>query len=554
MADVHVQSGVRPRRQTRRRDNVSCTRSTRCFRITGAHALASSDGTPTVAGLTKLMSRQCGEDATSVWQQMRAHGLQPDSFAFTAYAKALAQSGHQRDALRLLDHARRADQLCPALFAVLLKAAGEAGSLDDVLMLESILSEKCIPREEAVHGALVAAYVKHEKISRAEEALQVGRTAQPPHERCGVRAYTPLMQWYASRGEVERAFGVLRTLRNDGFLPTKVTMSALVDGFASAGKLDEAERAMAAMKADCIKPNAITYNGLVKGFLRSRHPPEFERALSLWDEMRSEGIPPSTDTYNVVLEAYLRTRRTQDAFDLLRQMEAQQTAPPNCVTYTTLIQSFAEEGHWKAAHRTFRDLKRLEQPDVIAYNALLHAFARAARWRRCEVVLRAMNVTPDVVTFQELAWAHSNAGRPNAALGVVRVAHEHGIVPDERLYGMLLLTAVRAKLYEKALALLAEMEADGVMPLANSEWRERHWEILQKLAKTHGSSMRRTQQTASGALQRLRRWMGVPSSEDEFADNDSWRDVIRAKRDLPAAIEQQYAGVLEQGSNKGGGY
>jgi hypothetical protein len=48
--------------------------------------------------------------------------------------------------------------------------------------------------------------------------------------------------------------------------------------------------------------------------------------------------------------------------------------------------------------------------------------------------------------------------------------------------------------------------------------------------------------------------MGVPSSEDEFADNDSWRDVIRAKRDLPAAIEQQYAGVLEQGSNKGGGY
>lgn len=505
--------------------------------------------------ITKKLSQQQGKNVKLLWQQIYSLGLQPDSFAFTAYAKALARNGYQRDALALLDEAQSLRQLSPALFAVLLRAAGEAGSLDDVLRLEHLVYSEKIQRQEAVHGALIDALVRHGKIGKAEKALQAGRTARPPHEKCGVRAYTPLLQWYASHGKIQHAYGVLRTLRADGLQPTKVTMSALVDGFASAGYLQEAEKALSDMKQEGIRPNAITYNALIKGFLRACNPPKFECALSLWEDMRNEGIPPSTDTYNVVLYAYLRMRRTNSALELLRQMKAQATAPLNRVTYTTIMQCFAERNDWQAAYKTFRQLKRLEQPDLIAYNALLHVFARTGRWRRCHVVLHTMKAEPDVVTFQELAWAHWNAGRPCAALEVANLANAHGVVPDERLYGMLLLTAVRAKLYDRALALLAEMEArdDAAIgkPLASSDWRMKHWRILQKLAEARKRGNSWQQQTASGALKRLWRWMGVPSADDEYAQRDNWREVIRAKHDLPSAVEQQYAGMLEQPNSNG---
>ena len=295
------------------------------------------------------------------------------------------------------------------------------------------------------------------RTARASPRIAVAATSNPRRaslraepirdasRRPTVRAYTALVQAYASDGNVEAIDATLEMMRNDGVELNCHTYTVAVNGLVGAGDARltlEAERFVRDMRGKAgIEPSAVTYNCLLKGVLRTdfdkiesgvrRSNGGFERAERVVEEMRAFGVSPTVVTYNTLIDGVSRGEPAESMFKVLSAL-VRDGHRPDVVTYTTLLKHF--RGARRRGRRALADARdgggRERARGRVGGEraggrrcAAAGARARRRRWRaRCSILrFSAPTRTPTA-----RCWTGSRASATTGRGGAVRRAEAEG--------------------------------------------------------------------------------------------------------------------------------
>lgn len=76
------------------------------------------------------------------------------------------------------------------------------------------------------------------------------------------------------------------------------------------------------------------------------------------------------------------TGNWEGAEDVLRRMNRIKEMEPNVITYSSVINAYANKGNWQGAENVLRRMQyQGVQPNIITYNSLITAYAKEGNWQ-----------------------------------------------------------------------------------------------------------------------------------------------------------------------------
>lgn len=323
-----------------------------------------------------------------------------------------------------------------------------------------------------------------EWIRDCESDLSIG----PPNLQTST---TVLNAW---RNHPQRAEIILRQmmeLYQKGRLedpPNIVSYCSLLDAWAKSKLPHAPARAEAILRelpTHDITPNVRAYTSTILAW--AKHG-DNQKAQSLLKEMIQQGIAPNTNTFNAVLVSIVRPDRASDILHSMRRLAIayRWDCMPDVVSFTTVLQRFANTGHAEGAQRVWKEmLDSTVEPDIMAYNSLLKAYSEAYLPEQAHSLLELMveqylessrdnYPRPDHASFNTVlsAWAKNGdserAEKQFQWMQKISASLETAI-PNVRSYTNLLNCWAKSKADEESIisrvqSLIQEMEEIEIQP------------------------------------------------------------------------------------------
>merc|ERR1719378_1223572 len=108
-------------------------------------------------------------------------------------------------------------------------------------------------------------------------------------------------------GSMDRGPSLLEDMKKTHVEPDVITYSTLVKGYCLSGDVDRAFQVLREMKQDGkYAADEILYNSLLDGCAKQNR---VEKAIQLLDEMRATGVNPSNYTLSILVKLLGRARR-----------------------------------------------------------------------------------------------------------------------------------------------------------------------------------------------------------------------------------------------------
>ncbi|KAG1364549.1 Pentatricopeptide repeat-containing protein, chloroplastic [Cocos nucifera] len=380
------------------------------------------------------------EDPVRAFQRIAS----PNVVSWTALIAALARHGRQRDASAALTEMRAAG-VEPNSFTLstLLKGCGDDSdeakaqveALAHARKLQAYMLKTGLARADAAVGnSLVDAYAR---CGRADEAWAVGSTMML---RRDVFTYTSLAKGMNQMGLHRRALGLIPRMsgegvRMDGFslacflsaaagsvavgsgkqlhcysvksgLRSWISVSnGLVDMYGKCGSIDEARRVFMAIQ----EPNVVSWNALISALASNGR---FVEALSAFEDMRLAGVPPDGITLLLVLYACSHGGLVDAGIEYFNSMEELHGVPPQRDHYVCLVDMLGRAGRLDAAAQAIETMPF--RPDALIYKTLLASCKFHGNLVLGECIARdALEIDPaDPAIYVLLAGIYDDAGRP----------------------------------------------------------------------------------------------------------------------------------------------
>jgi len=315
-------------------------------------------------------------------------------------------------------------------------------------------------------------------------------------------SYHGLLHAYAVAGNRAAAWRLVADMRGAGFLPNAVTCSILLKLVTSqlqAADLPRIIRLVDEMETDvddvllcsimeaCLRtghldllpeitsrrPNGLTltiplYGSMIKAYGQAG---KVERVFFLWEEMKTKNVQPTAITLGCMVEALVINKEADGAWKLVQEAweDENQQHLVNTVTYSTLLKGFAAQPEKIMAMYDEMKARNIEC-NTITYNTILNQFAQGKAMRRVPQILEDMRaatppVEPDIVTYSTLIKGFCSSGNLDRALGLLAEMQADGkFVPDEMMYNSLLDGCAKEQRLADALRLVDEMKKTGVGP------------------------------------------------------------------------------------------
>merc|ERR1719237_314577 len=196
-----------------------------------------------------------------------------------------------------------------------------------------------------------------------------------------------------------------------------------------------------------------------------------ERVWGSWQEMISKDVQPTAITLGCMVEALVINKETDAAWKLVQEMweDESQRHLVNTVTYSTLLKGFWDKPEKIMAMYDEMKARKIEC-NTITYNTILNHFAQCRAMRRVPQILEDMRasippVDPDIVTYSTLIKGFCSSGNLDRALGLLAEMQADGkFLPDEMMYNSLLDGCAKEQRIVDALRLVDEMKKTGVAP------------------------------------------------------------------------------------------
>jgi pentatricopeptide repeat protein len=235
---------------------------------------------------------------------------------------------------------------------------------------------------------------------------------------------------YAQNGEIEWALELVQRMqvdfdsgKNKNCRPNMHTYATILNALHKSNRSDALEKAE--LFFDSIpSPNTVTYNTLLNIYARNG---EIEKALYLVQQMQSDfesgknkDCRPDMHTYNTILNALLKSNRS-DAVAKAEQF-FNSIPSPNTVTYTTLLNIYAQNGEIKKALNLVQQMQSNYDSgnkdcrrDMHTCATILNALQKSNRSDALEKAEQFFNsiLSPNTVTYNTLLnlYAEKQLGR-----------------------------------------------------------------------------------------------------------------------------------------------
>lgn len=350
-------------------------------------------------------------------------------------------------------------------YSVLIKGFGRTGRPNDVASTLKKAVESTRP-DLALFNSAVDAFVRCGHFARARETM---RAAERDGLSLDSRSYNPLFREMARAGRLGDAFGLVAEMQARGVQPSPVTLNALLQAAVASKEWHAAhrllERALALPGRAWTRHKAVAYTTVIAGLAADK---DISAATALLGEMAA------------ALREAEATGRVGAGTDA--------TTAPLSVPLAAILTSLLEHGTVDEAFALFRGTQRklslVLAPD--AYNAVIRGLARrgtsdavtaagglldemlAVFWDgdRPSVAGRGRESLP-----YELGMAHNavmdglvRAGEVEAAEGLMRDMRVRGLLPSAISYTTVLNGYGRKKDLKGARRILVEMRGEGIPP------------------------------------------------------------------------------------------
>lgn len=215
--------------------------------------------------------------------------------------------------------------------------------------------------------------------------------------------------------------------------------------------------------------DAIVYNTMISVCGKENNWAEAERT---WRLMEANGCGATRITYCLLVSTFVRCKQNELAIDTYVKMVQNHLKPGND-TMQAIIGASSKEGKWDFALGVFQDMLKCQlQPNSVAFNALIHALGKAKKVTlafNMYNMMKSMGHPPDVYTWNALLGALYEANRYNDAIHLFEfVKREDKTLLNIHVYNTILMSCSKIGLWDRALQILWEMEASGVLISAAS--------------------------------------------------------------------------------------
>jgi pentatricopeptide repeat protein len=271
----------------------------------------------------------------------------------------------------------------------------------------------------------------------------------------------------SSESEIQRTMDLISSI--DGQMDD-VLMSSVVEACVRVGKPDLLTTQLQKLKEHSRLPvnSSHTFGSLIKAY---GYAQDINAVWRCWQEMRSQLIKPSCITLGCIVEALVTNRCTEDAYDLVQQLQSDPLCQDivNSITYCSLLKGFSREKRLPRVWNVYEDIEeRKLELSLVAFNTVLDACARVGRMDHVPKIMDAMKkhaVQANIITYSTLVKGHCQAGNIELGFAVLSdMKRDTQLKPDEILYNSMLDGCAQHGLYEEGLRLFDEMVSEGVAP------------------------------------------------------------------------------------------
>uniref|UniRef100_A0A7S4PKN5 PDZ domain-containing protein n=2 Tax=Guillardia theta TaxID=55529 RepID=A0A7S4PKN5_GUITH len=295
-------------------------------------------------------------------------------------------------------------------------------------------------------------------------------------------SFNIMVNAYARRRKVEKAFKMLLEMRRAGCKPDQITYTTLVKACVAAGQFDRAERLLGEMEELGIPPNAYSYNCILYGLAQKL---QWGKATRLLQRMEEDGVEANLLSYSYCILACVRARRMKEASALFEEMRRKGIVP-NLFVMNTMMSGYAAKGMVDEAQGIMKLLQDMRiKANAMTFSSLIEAFINAGYADKAVEVKRKMEelgVEVDMVVSTQMLKAYTSMGKVEEAIEKLEeIVKEASSPVSSRTFDSVLFQCSKRGSKEEALRVLGLMLRSRVTPSRTT------CQLLSRMEKLQGS-------------------------------------------------------------------
>nr|GMD54855.1 3-dehydroquinate synthase, chloroplastic [Ipomoea batatas] len=438
------------------------------------YSLMRKDGKfPTLSGikvfLEMLNSSRQYRKALEVFSDAVNANMQIDSNCYSIAIQSAVKLGDLRRALQLMDFMRKSGLRMDAfVYNVVMGGLCKERRVSEARKLFDEMLERRVTPTKVTFNILIDGYCK---VGNLEEAFNVREKMRNENVKPNEITFNTLLSGLCKMGRMEEVNKVLEEMKTCGFVPDGFTSSILFDGHLRCadidssmalfeevvkkgnGKMDIAEQILNKLMQNGYSPTEVIFSIIVNGYCKEGNMEkdgrlleaevivndmidagESNKCLEWYEQMKTSGVRPTLRTYHPLISACKKEECGLTLVERIVQEMYQMNLSPDRVVYNELIYCYALHGE---VGKSFALRNKMEEQGI-------HA---------------------DKMTYNSLILGHLKKGECQEARDLVDTMKARGIVPNSNTYNTLISGHCKLKDFDGAYIWYREMFENGFLPV-----------------------------------------------------------------------------------------
>jgi len=424
--------------------------------------------TPPDVMIRKYASEKNLKGAENIFQSLKESGVEINSVVYNTMIDACVTCHDLQAAYSWMEQARQAGMVDVVSYNTIMKAHLMNNDFEKargifMKMKHAGTQPSCVTFNELINAMVKRGGKKDNVWEVVKEMREVGTS--PNQVTCSI-LLKDLNSW-SSDAEIQKTMDLLDAITEP---LDEVMISSVVEACVRIGKPELlANKLEQLQEAKRLSINSShTFGSLIKAYGQAH---DLQGVWRNWKAMRTQLIKPSSITLGCMVEALQNNACTEDAFDLVQQLQEdpQCRGAINAVTYCSILKGFAREKKLERVLEIYQEMERrqVEMP-VVTFNTVLDACARVGRMEHAARIMQDMQrhrLEPNIVSYSTVLKGHCQAGDIELAFSILnQMRKQAGLKPDEIMYNSLIDGCAQHGLYTEGMQVFDEMMQDGVRP------------------------------------------------------------------------------------------
>lgn len=247
-------------------------------------------------------------------------------------------------------------------------------------------------------------------------------------------------------------------------------LTAIVDATIRVGRVDLMAHWVRKQHANFQRvKRAHTFSSIIRAY-GAVH--DLDGVWSTWSDMRKSHVTPTCVTLGCMVEALVANGDPDSAYDLIQEIRTEENngkSVVNAVIYGTVLKGFAHQKKFNRVWSVYQEMLAIETDfTIVTFNTIIDACARCEELHRIPTLLKDMDrlmIQPNIITYGAILKGYCQEGNLDKAYELLKsMKATTDFKPDEIMYNSLLDGCARQGLWERANAVLQEMEEAGIKP------------------------------------------------------------------------------------------